>query len=160
MGAFHRPAELARTCRCSRNRAVYLANVCSPGSEPPLTQRRLTCSRGGIASVKSTSVALLVVFLMLFLIPSCQYLEFAEGPRQQQPPLRVFTVPICWMPGRLMFKITAPQTTQRLASRQLYRCCLPPELGKRIWLASVDLNMPCVMRQFTGTVFCLNQVSI
>lgn len=131
-----------------------------PGSEQPLTQNRFISSRGGITSVKSTSVALVVVFLMPFLRPSCQYLEFAEGPRQRrQPPLRVFTVPICWMPGRLMFKITAPQTAQRLASQQLYGCYLPLELGKPIWLASVDLNMPCVMRQFTDS-FCLNQVSI
>lgn len=31
--------------------------------------------------MKSTSVALVVVFLMRFLIPSCQYLEYAERPQ-------------------------------------------------------------------------------
>lgn len=37
-------------------------------------EQRFICSRRGITSVKSTSVALVVVFLMQFLIPSCQYL--------------------------------------------------------------------------------------
>lgn len=31
--------------------------------------------------MKSTSVALVVVFLMQFLMPSCQYLEYAERPQ-------------------------------------------------------------------------------
>lgn len=81
MGAFNRPTELARTCPCCWNRVVYLANVFSLGSRQPLTQNRFICSRGGITSVKSTSVALVVVFLMRFLIPSCQYLEFAGRPQ-------------------------------------------------------------------------------
>lgn len=45
------------------------------------TEQKFICSRGGITSVKSTSVALVVVFLMRFLIPSCQYLEYAERPQ-------------------------------------------------------------------------------
>lgn len=64
------------------NRGVCFANVFPPGFQAAVnTEQRFICSRGGITSVKSTSVALLVVFLMQFLIPSCQYLEYAERPQ-------------------------------------------------------------------------------
>lgn len=81
MGAFHRPTALARTCPCFRNQVGNLACVFSLGSKQPLTQNRFICSRGGITSAKSTSVALAVGWLMPFLIPSCQYLEFAGRPQ-------------------------------------------------------------------------------
>ena len=76
------------------------------------TEQRFICSRGEITSVKPTSVALAVGFLMQLLIPSCQYLGICWNCPRQQHTLEVFMAPICWVPERIMFKSMIPQISQ------------------------------------------------